>query len=431
MPDFLTANDAPGEYPDSWYAATIDPGPEAPSLEGEARADVCVVGGGYAGLSAALHLAEAGLDVRLIDANRVGWGASGRNGGQLAIGPRADIRKYERIVGPEDAAKIWDICWEANQLVGNLIARHGIDCDLSDGYVEAGWKSAQGDDMRAYAAHVAERYGHPAIRPLTKDELHAIIATPRYHGGYRDDCAAHLHPLKLALGLACAAKAAGATLHERARAVNIADGRVETERGAIAAEWVILACNGYLDGLERRVSARVMPINNYIVATEPLGEIRARELIAEPVCVCDSKFALNYYRMSPDHRLIFGGGETFSSNFSNDIRAFVKKPLLEVFPQLRGVRLDYGWGGTLAITASRMPLFLRLDSRILAMSGWSGSGIHMATMGGKIAAEAVRGTLDRFDLLARMPTPTFPGGDLFRSSLLKLAMAWNGLRDRL
>jgi len=431
MPNFLTANDRPGEYPDSWYAATAQKGPAAPPLKGDARADVCVVGGGYAGLSAALHLAEAGLDVRLVEANRVGWGASGRNGGQLGACPRADIRKYERTVGPDDARKVWDIAIEANRLVRDLIARHGIDCDLTDGYLEACWKPSHVADTHAYVEHVAKTYGNDAITPLSRDELHAIIATPCYHGGYRDGWAAHLHPLNLALGLARAAEAAGARLHERSRVTRIAPGRVETAQGAVTAEWVILACNGYLDGLDRRVAARAMPINNYIVATEPLGEARARELISEPVCVCDSKFALNYYRFSPDHRLIFGGGETFSAKFPSDIRAFVRKPLLEVFPQLAGARLDYGWGGTLAITASRMPLFQRLDGRMLAISGWSGSGVHMATMGGRIAAEAVRGALDRFDLLASLPTPAFPGGDMFRSALLKLAMTWYGLRDRL
>lgn len=431
MPAFLTANDRPGEYPDSWYAATAQPGPEAPSFEGDARADVCVVGGGYAGLSAALHLAESGLDVRLVEAHRVGWGASGRNGGQLGACPRADIRKYERIVGPEDARRVWDIAIDANRLVRALVARHQIDCGLTDGYVEACWKSSEVADTHAYAAHVAQTYGNDTIAPLSKDELRAIIGSPRYHGGYRDGWAAHLHPLNLALGLARAAQAAGATLHERTRAVRVADGRVETPAGVVRSEWVILACNGYLDGLERRVSARVMPINNFIVATEPLNEENARRLLSEPVCVCDTKFAPNYFRLSPDRRLIFGGGETFSDKFPSDIKAFVSKPLVQTFPWLTNARLDYGWGGTLAITASRMPLFRRLDTRVLAICGWSGSGVHMATMGGRIAAEAVRGTMSRFDLLASLPAPAFPGGDMFRSALLKLAMTWGALRDRL
>jgi len=429
MPAFLTANDRPGEYPDSWYAATAGRGPDAPPLEGEARADVCVVGGGYAGLSAALHLAEAGFDVRLVEAHRVGWGASGRNGGQLAVGPRADIRKYERLVGPESARKIWEIGVEANRLVRDLIDRHGIGCDLRDGFVAAAWKPSDGENLRAYARHVAQRYGHQAIDPLTRDDLHAVIATPRYHGGYRDGWAAHLHPLKLALGLARAAEAAGARLHERSRVIRVTDGRAETARGTLRAEWVILACNGYLDGLERRVSARVMPVNNFIVTTEPLADPRA--VLADPVCVCDTKFAPDYFRLTPDGRLLFGGGETFSAKFPSDIRAFVRKPLLEIFPQLAETRLDYGWGGTLAITATRMPLFRRFDARLLAVAGWSGSGVHMATMGGRIAAEAVRGTMERFDVLASTPAPAFPGGDLFRSALLKLAMTWGALRDRM
>jgi gamma-glutamylputrescine oxidase len=427
---FLHANDRDGRHAPSWYAATAIPAPERPALEGETRADVCVVGGGYAGLSAALHLAEAGFDVALVEAHRVGWGASGRNGGQLGYGPRADIRAIEARLGEEQARRVWEIAAEANALVKDLVARHAIPCDLTPGYLEAGWRAADADDARAYVDHVSRRYGHPAIRAVSTDEMRTRVASARYYGGYEDREAGHLHPLNLALGLAAAAEAAGARLHERSEVLRFAEGRVETARGAVQAEWVILACNGYLDGLEPEVAARVMPINNFIIATEPLGE-RGRALIPGGECVCDARFVLNYFRLSPDGRLLFGGGENYGHHFPRDIKAFVRKPMLGIFPQLADARIDYGWGGTLAITRARSPLFRRTGPKTLAIAGWSGSGVHMATMGGKIAAEAVRGVLSRWDVMAADVAPRFPGGTWLRAPLLALAMSWYALRDRI
>jgi gamma-glutamylputrescine oxidase len=432
--DFLTANDRRGEHAPSWYAATVGATPERPPLDGAARADLCVIGGGYAGLSTALHAAEAGLSVILIDAHRVGWGASGRNGGQLAFGPRLDIRKVEAKLGADEARRVWEVSTDATRLVKRLIATHAIACDLTPGYIEAGWRPADVEDAKTYVEHVSTRYGHPSLRWLPEAEMRARVDSPVYHGGLSDHEAGHLHPLAYALGLAAAAERAGARLCERTRATRIEehDGavRVSTERGAVLADRAVIACNGYLDDLDRGVAARVMPINNFIVATEPLGA-RAGALIPGGECVCDTRFVLNYFRLSRDGRLLFGGGETYSHRFPADIRAFVRRPLARVFPQLAEVRLDYGWGGTLAITRTRMPLFRRVGARTLSIGGWSGSGIHMATMGGMIAAEALRGETGRWDLMARAPAPPFPGGDRLRGALLVLAMTWYALRDRL
>jgi gamma-glutamylputrescine oxidase len=427
---FLTANDRPGAHPASWYAATVTPPDDLPQLAGETRADVCVVGGGYAGLSAALHLAEAGLDVVLLEAHRVGWGASGRNGGQVSYGPRADIRDIEARVGREDAARIWEISTEATALVKALIARHAIDCDLTPGYLETAWRPSHAAHARAYAEHVATRYAHRSIRALSAQEMRARVDSPRYHGGLEDREAAHLHPLAYALGLARAAREAGARLFERSTVTGIDGGKVATATGTVRADWVILACNGYLDGLSSAVAARVMPINNFIIATEPLGS-RGAALIPGNECVADTRFVLNYYRLTPDRRLLFGGGETYSHRFPRDIKAFVRRPMLEIFPQLADVRIDYGWGGTLAITRPRTPLFCRLGPRALSVGGWSGAGVHMATMGGRIAAEAVRGTTARWDVMARAPGAPFPGGERLRPALLALSMTWYALRDRL
>jgi gamma-glutamylputrescine oxidase len=426
--NFLTTNDRPGVHAPSWYAATAHPPPDHPPLRGETRADVAIVGGGYAGLSAALHLAQAGLDVALVDAHRMGWGASGRNGGQLSHGPRIDIRKYERMVGDDDAAKVWAISTEATRLTKRLIADHAIACDLRAGHLEAAFRERDLDDMRAYADHVGKRYGHAGLTVMDEAAFRARCASPVYRGGMQDAEGGHLHPLNYALGLARAAHAAGARLYERSRVLEATDGLVRTDGGAIRADWVILACNGYLDGLERRTAARVMPINNFIVATEPLGD---RNPVPGGECVADTRFVINYFRPTPDGRLLFGGGETYSQRFPADPGAPARAAMERVFPQLTGARVDHAWGGTLAITRTRAPLFQRLGPRRLAVGGWSGAGVHMATMGGAIAAEAVRGTLDRWDVLARVPTPEFPGGDRLRPALLALAMAWYALLDRL
>ena len=428
---YLTANDKPGRHPNSWYADDAGLADEYPALQGDAKADVCVVGAGYAGLSAALHLAEKGLSVKVLDANRVGWGASGRNGGQLGIGPRADITDYERVAGPDDARKVWEIAIHANGLVRDLIARHGIDCDLMDGYLEAAAKPSHVPELHEFAEHLASRYDHWTVRTVDKNEMAELLGTTAYHGGYRDEMGGHLNPLKYARGLARAVAQAGAEIHEETRVLAVEKGSVRTARGTVTAPHILLACNGYLDGLSPRPQRRMLPINNYILATEPMGENRARKGNRDNLCVCDTRFVLNYFRLSPDGRMLWGGGESYGRKFPHDLKNFVRKRMLEVYPDLADLEITHAWGGTLAITGTRFPLFHDLGQGIRAIGGWSGSGIHMATMGGRIAADAIAGEVGDWDLMARMPTPQFPGGDWFRMPLLRLAMLWYGLRDRL
>jgi len=428
---YLTVNDRPGQHAPSWYAETAGEAPSHPPLKGAHKADLAVVGAGFAGLSAAYHAARAGLSVILIDANRVGWGASGRNGGQLGVGPRADIRDYERRLGRDDAAKIWEISVAANRLVRDLIACHGIECDLTDGYLDAGASEKDAVESRRYAAHVHRVYGHDAVRPVDAAEIQEILGTERYHGGFIDGVGAHLHPLKFVHGLARAAVAAGARIAEMTKAEAVAPGLIRLADGEIRAGEILVACNGYLDGLVPAAEARMLPINNYIVATESLGENRARVVNRDNLCVADSLFVLNYFRLTPDHRLLWGGGESTGRRFPDDIAGLVRGRMLEVYPDLEDVEITHAWGGTLAITGTRMPLFHDLGGGIRAIGGWSGSGIHMGTMGGKIAVDAITGAPGAWQVLARAPTPPFPGGDWFRLPLLRLAMFWYGLRDRL
>ena len=430
--NLLFANDRQGQYPASWYAATAEPLPPFDPLRGQVKADVCVVGAGYTGLSAALHLAEQGLDVALVEAHRVGFGASGRNGGQLGSGQRMDQTGLEKLLGPDDAGKLWDLAEDAKTLVKSLIDRHKIDCHLKPGIAHMCLSPREVAEEHAYADHLADRYGYTALEKLDRDTAQALCPSPKYVGGTLDMTAAHLHPLAYALGLARAARDAGVKIYENTLVTQIHPGtpaRVQTGQGAVTADHVILACNGYLGGLDRRVAARVMPINNFIAATEPLGD-EAGRVLTRDIAVADTKFVVNYFRLSHDNRLLFGGGESYGYRFP-DIDATVRKPMAQIFPHLRDIRFDYTWGGTLAITIKRMPYLARLAPNMLSASGYSGHGVGTATHAGKLMADAIAGQAEGFDTLSRVPAPRFPGGSALRAPLLALAMTWYATRDRL
>ncbi|MBA3323855.1 MAG: FAD-binding oxidoreductase [Rhodobacteraceae bacterium] len=429
--DLLTANDRPGQYPPSWYAATTRALPAFPPLEGETAADVAVVGGGYTGLSAALHLAEAGFDVALVEANRVGWGASGRNGGQVGPGQRQDQVWLEKAAGKGRAHALWDLAEAARGLVTALVARHGIVCDLRPGIVYAAHKPGYVAAYHRYAAKLAHDYGYESIVPLDRAETAAMLGTAAYCGGIFYPDATHLHPLGYALGLARAAASVGVRIFERSRVLRRMGARVETAGGAVAARHAILATNGYHGDLESALTTRVMPINNFMVASEPLGADRAGELIPENVAAADSRFVVNYWRLSGDRRMLFGGGESYGYRFPADIAGLVRPRLLSIYPQLRDVAITHAWGGTLAITTNRMPAFQRLGSTVYSAAGYSGHGVAIATLAGKLMAEAVAGDASRFDVFAGLPQPRFPGGAGLRWPLLALAMSWYALRDRL
>jgi len=431
--DLLYANDRRGEYPPSYYAATADELPPFPPVDGDTRADVCVIGAGFTGLSAALHLAERGVKVVLLDAQRVGWGASGRNGGQLGSGQRVDQETLETMLGLDHARKLWDLAEGAKDTVKSLVARLKIDCDLKPGIVYADHKPRFVPHTKAYVERLRTVYGYDRISFLDKAELAEAIGTDVYFGGSLDWGAGHLHPLKFALGLARAAQKAGVTVHEMSRVTAIARGepaRVTTETGTVIADHVLLGCNGYLGLLEEEVASRVMPINSYIIATEPLGESTARAIIRDDVAVADSRFVVNYYRFSADHRMLFGGRESYGYRFPADIATAVRDRMLAIYPRLADARIDYYWGGTLGITMNRMPHFVRLAPNILSASGFSGHGVAMATFSGAVMAQALAAGAERFDIMEKVPTPRFPGGTALRQPFLVLAMLYYALRDR-
>lgn len=432
--NLLYANDQKGQYPNSWYAATAQPLASFPTLKGETKSDVCIIGGGFTGLSAALHLTKAGLNVSLLEAHRVGWGASGRNGGQMGSGQRRDQDELEAQVGFDRAKQLWEIAEEAKTTVRGLIKMHKIKCDLKNGIAHTEWYAKDVPHLQAYAEKLQRDYGYDKISTLDLAETCALVGTDVYQGSTLDMGAGHLHPLNYALGLAKAAQKAGVTIYETSEVISV-ESRIKhkiiTEHGHVHAKYLIYACNGYLGQLENRIGARVMPINNFIVATKPLGQDQAEQLISKDVAIADSKFVVNYFRRSADHRLLFGGGETYSYKFPKDIRALVKKPMLQVYPQLADVELEYAWGGTLGITVTRMPCFQRLSGTSYSLSGYSGHGVAMATMAGKIIARAIQGQAEQFDVMTKVPSQRFPGGTRLRWPGLVLAMSWYALRDRL
>jgi gamma-glutamylputrescine oxidase len=406
-----------------------------PAIDGVHTCDVCIVGGGFTGCAAALHLARRGVKVKLLEQSRLGWGASGRNGGQVHVGLRRDQYWLEGKLGASDARKLWDLALAARAHLDELIEAYAIDCDYRPGLLHADHKARYTRGTRRYVAHLQEAYGYAHIRYVDQEEIRALVATDGYYGASFDARGGHLHPLNLVLGIARGAQSHGAQLHEGAEVVQIkrTGGAfvVTTVQAEVHATQVILACNGYLRGISREVEAHVMPINNFIAVTEPLGAARAAALVQHGYAVADSRFVVNYYRTTVDQRLLFGGGENYSYRFPKDIAGFVRPHLCKVFPQLRAARIDYAWGGTLAITPTRMPFIREIEPGFYNASGFSGLGVVLAPYAGKIVADAIAGERRAFDAFAGVPVPRFPGGPALRWPTLVAAMSLYALRDRL
>jgi len=421
-------------YPPSYYAATAVGAQDHPSLQESIRADVCVIGGGFTGLSAALNLAEQGFDVVLLEAERIGFGASGRNGGLIGSGQRKDVTDMEKQFGLERSREFWQFAEDAKADIRDRVEKHSIDCDLQHGQLEGVHKQSYVGMAQETADALAERYDYPHARALSRDETRALVATDDYLEGLQDLQAMTIHPLNYALGLARAAREAGVRIFENSRVLDYTrcdPATVRTATGSVAASFIVLGCNGYLGKLEKRVASKIMPINNFIVATEPLDEERANALIPGRYGIHDTRFVVNYFRMSADRRLIFGGGENYLAKFPRDIGAFVRPKMLNLFPQMEDVKTDYAWGGTLCVTVNRLPHVGRLAPNLFFAQGYSGHGISLSNFAGKVIAEAIGGTASRFDVLASIPTHTFPGGTLLRFPGMVLGMLYYSLKDRL
>ncbi|MGB5628358.1 MAG: FAD-binding oxidoreductase [Woeseiaceae bacterium] len=421
-------------YPDSWYVATADGLQDRPRLEEDLTADVCVIGGGFTGLSAALNLAELGKSVVLLEAERIGFGASGRNGGLVGSGQRIEVMDAEKQFGYERSRQLWNFAELAKDEIRNRVAKHDIPCDLQQGQFVGVHKRSYVGWARELADVLTERYDYPYCSPVDREDVPNYVATDNYFEGFYDPEALNLHPLNYTLGLARAADKAGVRIFENSRVTTYSrtdPAIVKTATGQVKASFIVLACNGYLGNLEPRSAGKIMPINNFMIATEPLGEERAREFISGRFGVHDTRFVVNYYRLSDDHRLLFGGGENYRPGFPKDIGKFVRPYMLKIFPQLKDVGIDYAWGGTLSVTVNRLPHLGRLEPNVFFGQGYSGHGVSTANFAGKVIAEAVAGVSGRFDVFANLPTYTFPGGTLLRYPGMVLGMLYYTLKDRL
>ncbi len=419
----------------SYYSASVAGRPELPALGEDIDCDACIIGGGITGSSAALELAGRGFDTVLLEANRVGWGASGRSGGQAIFGYACDQGKLEALVGKVDARRLWDMSLEGMALLRSRLETFHIDCDYAPGQVHAAIKPRQREELLGWQRQLEDDYGYGSLKMLSRAELAGLMDTERYISGLYDAASGHLHPLKYTLGLNAAARAAGARVFENTPAVQVGQGEPVTVRTAggasVRCRHLLICANAYLGDLIKPLRSKIMPVGTYIVATEPLGEERARSLIRNNMAVSDINFVLDYFRLSADHRLLFGGRVSYSTIPPPSLSYSIRSRMLKVYPQLADVAIDYAWGGNVAITVNRAPHFGRLTRNIYFAQGFSGHGIVMTGFAGTLLAEAVAETAERLDVFARIPHMSFPGGPLLRTPALVLAMAWYRLRDLL
>ncbi len=432
MTNPLYANDAVATFPPSYYAANATPAPERPSLTGMRKTDIAIVGAGFTGLWAALELARRGFDVTVIEAHRAGWGASGRNGGQVGSDFNQGQRWLEKRVGFDNAKALWAMSQEAAFMVRDFCAAHAPEAGFKPGIVH-GDSSGDLTEFQEDVAHLDKHYPTHGVSVLSTGEVRAIVRTENYRSGTLDMNAGHVHPLRYVLALAREAEKAGATIFERTEALRIDTGPravIHTPSGQLTADHVILAGNGYIRGLNTPSDARTLPVNSFIGATEPLGD-EALDVLARDVAVFDSSWVVNYFRLSDDKRLLFGGRANFSRKFPKNMDQALHKRMTDMFPQLAAKRFDYTWGGTLGITRSRLPYANRVAPNILSVGGYSGHGVALAGLAGKVMAEAVAGQAERFDTLAKLPVAPLPLGPFGQGPLLALAMFTFDLRDRI
>lgn len=420
---------------DSYYAATAPRVGGFAPLAGDVACDVAIVGGGLAGLSAALELSKRGFTVRVLEAREVGWGASGRNGGQAIHGLACDQDTIEAQLGLDEARRVWAMSIEALDLLRERIATHAIDCDWRDGYLGLATTPGKGRSLAEWADRIERVYGYPLAR-IAPEDVGRWIASPRYHSGIHDPRSGHLHPLKYTRGLARAAADAGALLHEHSPVRRIDHGSpavLHTEAGRVRAQRVLLAGNVYLDALAPALAPRIMPVGTYIACSQVLDPALAASLIPSRAAVCDTNFVLDYFRTTDDDRMLYGGRVSYSGKTPANLAASMRDRMVRTFPQLAGAEVEYAWGGFVDISMNRAPDFGRLADapNVYYLQGFSGHGLALTGLAGRVVAEAMAGDASRFDVFARLKHRPFPGGPAMRMPALVLGMAWYRLRDLL
>ncbi|WP_150910272.1 NAD(P)/FAD-dependent oxidoreductase [Marinobacter halotolerans] len=417
----------------SYYAASTNPAPKRPALQGQCQADVCVVGAGYTGLSTALFLAEAGFRVVVLEAATVGWGASGRNGGQIVNSFSRDLDTIERQTAPDQLRLLADMAFEGSQIIRQRVSTYDIDCDLKEGGIFAALNPRQLKHLEAQQA-LWQRHGYHKLELLDRDAIRTRVGTERYVGGAIDHTGGHIHPLNLALGEAAALESLGGVIHEHSEVIQLIPGQpatVKTAEGEVKAQFVVLAGNAYLGGLVPELGAKSMPCGSQILATERLDEATANRLLPGDNCVEDCNYLLDYFRLSGDKRLIYGGGVVYGARDPANIERLIRPNMLKTFPELANVKIDYAWTGNFLLTLSRLPQMGRLQDNVFYSQGCSGHGVTFTHVAGKALAMAIQGQAERFDAFASLPHYPFPGGRLFRVPLTAIGAWYYAMRDRL
>jgi len=422
----------PQEHTGSYYAASVNEVTDYAPLRGAQNADVCVIGVGFTGVSTALHLAERGYKVHVVEANRVGWGASGRNGGQIISGISGE-RRIARQLGQDGERIMWEMAWAGHDIIRERVASYGIDCDLKWGYLDVAIKQrhirAQLDDLEAL-----EKYNFPhEYKLLSKEETIATIGTEAYIGALLNRGNGHLHPLNLCIGEAKAAVSLGAIISEQSPVSRIEHGdrpMVITEQGSVTADFVVIAGNAY-HFIEPKLRGVMFPVNSFIIATEPLTEDQVNSINPKDLAVCDPNFVLEYFRLSVDKRLLFGGRCNYSGSDPEVIKRTLVPKMLRIYPRLAGIKIDYAWGGTIGVPINRVPQLGRISSNVFFSQGYSGHGVNVTHLAGQIMADTVAGTFERFDVFAGIKPIVIPGAHTFRNQMVALGVLYYKVKDRL
>ncbi|MCL1476788.1 MULTISPECIES: FAD-binding oxidoreductase [unclassified Marinobacter] len=423
-----------GSHTSSYYAASANVAPERPELTGDHQIDVCIVGAGYTGLSTGLYLAEKGYKVAIIEGARVGWGASGRNGGQIVNGLNASLQTIKKRYGQDTATFVAGLVQEGGEIIRERISTYNIKCDLKEKNIFTGLTSAHMGELEQRMKLWAS-YGLKNQEMLDKNQLREHVNSDLYVGGLIDYSGGHMHPLNLALGEAAAFEQNGGIIYEMSPVIDVdhaaAQPVVKTAKGTMTCKTLVLCGNAYLGHVVPTLTSRVMPVSTQVMATEPLGEARARELIPTDACVEDIRYILDYYRLSGDNRMLFGGGTVYGGADPSDIKAKLQRNMDKVFPQLKGVKIDYAWSGNFALSFSRVPQMGRIGGNTYFAHGYSGHGVTGSHTFGRILAEAIHGDLTRFDVFAKVPWYPFPGGRMFRVPYSVMGSWWYGVRDKI
>ena len=423
------------QHAPSYYAATRKGTLECSRLEGEINADVCIIGGGFSGLNTAIELAERGLSVVLLEARKIGWGASGRNGGQLIRGVGHGVEQFENVIGASGVRDLKLMGLEAVEIVRQRVEKFNIDCDLTWGYCDLANKPAHVEGFQEDFEELKSLGYQHEIRLLRADEMASVVGSQSYVGGMIDMGSGHLHPLNLAIGEGLAAQSLGVHLYEDSAVTHIDYGsevRVHTANGQVRAKTLVLACNAYMNDLNSELGGKVLPAGSYVIATEQLSESVARQLIPQNMALCDQRVTVDYFRLSADNRLLFGGACHYSGRDPADIAAYMQPKMLKVFPQLTNVKIDYQWGGMIGIGANRLPQIGRLKehANVFYAQAYAGHGVNATHLAGKLLGEAIAAQHSSgFDVFAKVPHMTFPGGKHLRSPLLALGMLWYRARE--